>query len=614
MHIRAKVRGDDPEAGRRSPVVIRDRMGSVSAGLCIDHAICRDDILVASGWVIGAREVNFLDESDKAIETLDVAIDYFERPDVVDGYAVPAGTEVRGFLAIFKFGLRPALLWTGRRFADAQVSILFEPFYQDRPEELRMLIDANIDRKGFLLQHTLKSKLFAAAITARLTPPPVSYMTARGHLEQARGVVGVGGLVVGWSICTRSASVCLVDTAGFTAPISGASRWNRPDIVDGFSNTFGSDVQNAGFLQGWHASLTIGGKLQMVVIDGVNAYILSECQWTAAPVEPVSFARWSFDLPTPLSGFQHRLEHHDGPVLQKLTERKNKAQRDMKPRTMVFGTQPENPVCSIIIPLYGRHDFMLNQLLEFGDDPYISKSCEIIYVVDDPRILDAVIGESPLLADANQIGFKVIDGVVNRGFSGANNLAAEHGKAPYILLLNSDVIPVESGWVEKLIESLEANPRPGIVGARLLYANGSLQHDGMECWWSTKWDAFLKKHTSAGLEPPAASAAAVSRMAVTAACLLISRETWAAVDGLYEGYLIGDFEDTDLCFKVRSKGLDVHCRQDVSLVHLERQSFKGIGGGPFREQVARYNAWVHQCRWGAAIAAYQKQNAAESAA
>ena len=195
----------------------------------------------------------------------------------------------------------------------------------------------------------------------------------------------------------------LIDTLGSVTPLSGASRWNRADIVEGFSNTFGSDVQNAGFLQGWHTPLTIGGKVQLVVIDEANAYIVSECQWSAAPVEPVSFARWSFELPTPLSGFQYRLEHHDGPVLRRLTERKNKAQSDIQSRTFVFGTLLENPVCSIIVPLYGRHDFMLNQLLEFGEDSFISTSCEIIYVVDDPRMLDGFIAVVELGADATYV-------------------------------------------------------------------------------------------------------------------------------------------------------------------------------------------------------------------
>ena len=59
----------------------------------------------------------------------------------------------------------------------------------------------------------------------------------------------------------------------------------------------------------------------------------------------------------------------------------------------------------------------------------------------------------------------------------------------------------------------------------------------------------------------------------------------------------------DLCLKVRDKGLDIACLPlPVTLIHLERQSFNGIGTPSFRDYVARYNAWRHQARWGAAIA------------
>ena len=81
------------------------------------------------------------------------------------------------------------------------------------------------------------------------------------------------------------------------------------------------------------------------------------------------------------------------------------------------------------------------------------------------------------------------------------------------------------------------------------------------------------------------------------------REVYDSVGGLDEKYLIGDFEDSDLCLKVREKGLDIACLPlAVTLIHLERQSLNSIGTESFRDHVARYNAWRHQARWGAAIA------------
>jgi O-antigen biosynthesis protein len=70
---------------------------------------------------------------------------------------------------------------------------------------------------------------------------------------------------------------------------------------------------------------------------------------------------------------------------------------------------------------------------------------------------------------------------------------------------------------------------------------------------------------------------------------------------LDEEYLVGDFEDSDLCLKVRRSGYDIGCLQQNGLIHLERQSFSSIGAEMFRDRVARYNAWRHQMKWGSYI-------------
>ena len=89
----------------------------------------------------------------------------------------------------------------------------------------------------------------------------------------------------------------------------------------------------------------------------------------------------------------------------------------------------------------------------------------------------------------------------------------------------------------------------------------------------------------------------VKRQAVTGACALMRREVYDAVGGLDEKFLIGDFEDSDLCLKVREKGLEIACLPlPVTLIHLERQSFTGVGTPSFRDYVVRYNAWRHQTR------------------
>ena len=473
-------------------------------------------------------------------------------------------------------------------------------------KEIDQFLTENQDRLGFILKSARASEQLLSAIARRLPTPPATFNAAIGFIEQAKGIADAGGLVLGWTVSARPIELFLIGSQGSIVGLSAAGRWHRPDIAEAFSNTYGNGTMNAGFIQGWHSPLSIGDRLQLAVIDGEKAYSIAKAEWTAAPLDPASFARWAFELPIVSSNFGLAMETHLGPLLAKLIT--TKAQTDLETKHVVsdFGKPPISPVCSIIIPLYGRHDFMLNQLLEFTLDSFIASSCELIYIVDDPRILTDVLKQASWLSEANDISFRVVDGIVNRGFSGANNLGAQIARGKYLLLLNSDVIPIESGWVEKMMDGLSNTQKCGLMGARLLHADRSLQHAGMEFVWSQRFGAYLNKHPGAGMEPPLVQDEMAVCSAVTGACLLISRQEYLAVDGMHTGYLIGDFEDSDLCLKIRAKGLEIRCRQDVSLVHLERQSFNNIGSGAFREIVVRYNAWLHHKRWGDQITSYQK--------
>jgi GT2 family glycosyltransferase len=85
--------------------------------------------------------------------------------------------------------------------------------------------------------------------------------------------------------------------------------------------------------------------------------------------------------------------------------------------------------------------------------------------------------------------------------------------------------------------------------------------------------------------------------AITGACLLIRRTHFDLVEGWDTGYLIGDFEDSDLCLKIREAGLSIAYLPSVQLTHLERQSFKLFGDKNFRTKVTLFNAVRHQKRW-----------------
>ena len=109
---------------------------------------------------------------------------------------------------------------------------------------------------------------------------------------------------------------------------------------------------------------------------------------------------------------------------------------------------------------------------------------------------------------------------------------------------------------------------------------------------------WINHHVLKGLSVDLDSPEVRDVQCLTGACLLLRRADFECVDGWDTGYLIGDFEDSDLCFKLRQQGLRMLYVPQVQLTHLERQSIKQIGSDDYRMRVTIFNAVRHQTRWG----------------
>jgi glycosyl transferase family 2 len=583
-----------------SPVV-RQTLDGVAAGLSVDHVVVDGDFLAVSGWAIGGHDLTFTVAGGAGVPMFP-SLSFFPRDDVAAGYDV-APDLAKGFLAI----------WRNRPRGDMQVRLgagTGQPLQIDlpapeqcAPAELAQLLRENLARAGRMFEGLVHNPAAISVLVKHLEEPPPGFNRAKGHIEIARGIEGVGGLVVGWTVGEPDLSFRLVDEQGAVVPLTAAARWSRNDIIEAMSRDFGDYVFNAGFLQGWSGALRMGGSVRLIASTDEASYTLSEIKWSPAPVEPLSFARWAFEMPTPRETFAERLTVHDGAIINALIERKIARRPKSPPMIQEYGRQSARPKCAVIVPLHGRYDFMLNQLLAFSEDSGFLASAELVYVIDDHRIVSPLAFDAPIFSASFGVPFRTVWGGENRGFAGATNLGVANSSAPFILLLNSDVIPIASGWLEKMCSVLAGHPEIGMLGARLHHPSGAVQHDGMAFRWEPARQAYLNEHPGAGLPGSAASDKFVKRQAVTAACVLLRREVYQVVGGLDEKFLIGDFEDSDLCLKVREKGLEIACLPlPVTLIHLERQSLNAIGTPSFREYVAHYNSWRHQARWGATIA------------
>jgi GT2 family glycosyltransferase len=261
-----------------------------------------------------------------------------------------------------------------------------------------------------------------------------------------------------------------------------------------------------------------------------------------------------------------------------------------------FGQPPAQPRASIIVPLYGRLDFVEYQCALFSEGGISAD--ELIYVLDEPdrkaELLD--------LAEACHAKFGVPLRVVlpreNRGFGPASNLGLDRARGRHVCFLNSDIFPASSSWLDHLTGTLDADPEIGVAGALCLFADGSVQHAGMAYEAVPRFGGWLfPKHPGKGMKPELTPGRLRDVPGITGACMVMRRDLAIELGGFDPDYIIGDFEDADLCNRIRAKGLRCVLDQAVTLYHLERQS-QGDQSTNWRMNLTLLNAWTFNQRWG----------------
>ena len=261
------------------------------------------------------------------------------------------------------------------------------------------------------------------------------------------------------------------------------------------------------------------------------------------------------------------------------------------------GEPPAAPEVSIIVPLYRRTEFLEYQLAQFVHDPQIAAS-DLIYVLDSPDDAAQLRTSAGQLFELYGVPFRLVTLTGNGGFSAVNNLGASLARGRMLLLLNSDVLPAAPGWLSRMVEFYESDEIIGAVGPKLLYEDESIQHAGLYFDRPAGPGPWSNEHFFKGLHrsfPAANVARAVP--ALTGACLLISGELYAALGGLRGVYVRGDYEDSDLCLRLREHRRECWYLPHVELYHLEGQSYPSSE----RSAASSYNQWLHTDIWHEAL-------------
>jgi GT2 family glycosyltransferase len=271
--------------------------------------------------------------------------------------------------------------------------------------------------------------------------------------------------------------------------------------------------------------------------------------------------------------------------------------------TLRYGMIPDNPRYSVIVPLYGRLDFVEYQLALFSAHPGCG-DIEFIYVLDDPPKRREAQFLFASVFERFQIPFKAILLDRNVGFAPANNIGLSQARGQFVSYLNSDVFPGTLDWLERLTGRLTADPTIGVIGPVLEFEDGSVQHRGMFFTRLPEFgNWFFGMHHDKGMRV-VNNGQLEAHLSITGACMVMTRALAEEIGGLDETYVVGDFEDSDLCLKLQARGYRCVIDPEVRLFHLERKSQASSGLG-WRMNLTVYNAWQHERRWGQIIAALQ---------
>lgn len=169
-------------------------------------------------------------------------------------------------------------------------------------------------------------------------------------------------------------------------------------------------------------------------------------------------------------------------------------------------------------------------------------------------------------------------------YSKINNVGVKETKGEYLLFLNNDTEVISPDWMEQLLMYAQRKD-VGAVGAKLYYADNTIQHAGVVIG--------LGAHRSAGhthYKMPREHLGYMGRLcyaqdvtAVTGACLMVKKSIYEEVDGLDESFTIS-LNDVDLCLKIREKGYLNIFTPFAELYHYESKT-RGMEEG---EKLRRY--------------------------
>jgi GT2 family glycosyltransferase/glycosyltransferase involved in cell wall biosynthesis/SAM-dependent methyltransferase len=225
--------------------------------------------------------------------------------------------------------------------------------------------------------------------------------------------------------------------------------------------------------------------------------------------------------------------------------------------------QTENPTeVSIIVPVHNNVDFTLISIFSV--------------LMSDPRRSFELIIADDVSTDDTQSIFAGLPKPIrylrwnhHHGFLKSCNAGARYADGKYLVFLNNDTI-VFPTWLDSLVATLQNRPDAGLVGSKLLFANGRLQEAGGIIFSDASGSNFGRDD-----DPLRPEYNYLREVDYCSGCSFgMPKDLWTKLGGFDERFAPAYYEDADLCFRVRQAGMKVFYQPRSKLVH-----FEGISSG-----------------------------------
>jgi GT2 family glycosyltransferase len=252
------------------------------------------------------------------------------------------------------------------------------------------------------------------------------------------------------------------------------------------------------------------------------------------------------------------------------------------------------PVVSVIVPTRDRGDLLArcaDAVLSRTDYPELE-----LLIVDNDSREPATSTLLRCLSRDSRVRILTYPGRFN--YPALNNMAAHEARGDILLLLNNDTDSIRPDWLREMV-SHAVRPDVGAVGAKLLYADGRVQHAGVVLGPGPALVHQLRLADRLDAGPGGELALARTVSAVTGACLALRRSVFFEVGGMNEELRVS-FNDIDLCLRIGDRGYRIVWTPFAELFHLESAS-RGHDNKSSEKQARAAHELKYFCRFWSSL-------------